>query len=483
MKRVFLFSSLFVLAAVANGCVTRERVIVVKEPADKTGAAATDGTSNGATGQKPIAADDTGIAQNDESDWGIKDPSDSQEYGRVIAKVANMVSDSDLTSRVRRRNLSLVNVTWEDTGRAQGSALGPNISDLTLQVRRRDPSGRFESSIMPVIRPPNFTDRTGDVPSDRFFVRIGNEQGQNLRSIPLTDVLKNLKGFASKPDSILGDGNVFAARDTHFLVSAQAVFLPIPKSGKAQFNPVLFNYQSAPGSPAVLTILVTRQGTSMQVIENKSEDATAAGWGQELYFDNKGQRAAFTAERKSDVVQRIEAQGGPKTEDDKSALQKGADVLFLVQIPLKHAQLGRLGGAMPGGPMGGGGGAPMSAAAPAAAPPAKSAAKKGGARGASADEGSDVENAVLGHGPNVGPFNEGHSLKIERDPKFPIRITVQFYKATSNGAVSDIDLDSISRSIGSVYEHADAVGSLVMPDGDPRRPTAWQKVPHEWFPW
>ena len=482
MKRVFLFSSLFVLAAVANGCVTRERVIVVKEPADKTGAAATDGTSNGAAGQKPIAADDTGIAQNDESDWGIKDPSDSQEYGRVIAKVANMVSDSDLTSRVRRRNLSLVNVTWEDTGRAQGSALGPNISDLTLQVRRRDPSGRFESSIMPVIRPPNFTDRTGDVPSDRFFVRIGNEQGQNLRSIPLTDVLKNLKGFASKPDSILGDGNVFAARDTHFLVSAQAVFLPIPKSGKAQFNPVLFNYQSAPGSPAVLTILVTRQGTSMQVIENKSEDATAAGWGQELYFDNKGQRAAFTAERKSDVVQRIEAQGGPKTEDDKSALQKGADVLFLVQIPLKHAQLGRLGGAMPGGPMGGGG-APMSAAAPAAAPPAKSAAKKGGARGASADEGSDVENAVLGHGPNVGPFNEGHSLKIERDPKFPIRITVQFYKATSNGAVSDIDLDSISRSIGSVYEHADAVGSLVMPDGDPRRPTAWQKVPHEWFPW
>lgn len=482
MKRVFLFSSLLVLAAAgaANGCVTRERVIVVKEPSgDKPAPVATEGTTTGDTGSKPVATD-TGIAQNDESDWGIKDPSDSQEYGRVIAKVANMVSDSDLSMRVRRRNLSLVNVTWEDTGRAQGSALGPNISDLTLQVRRRDPSGRFESSIMPVIRPPNFTDRTGDIPSDRFFVRIGNEQGQNLRSVPLTDVLRNLKGFAARPDSILGDGNVFAARDTHFLVSAQAVFLPIPKSGKAQFNPVVFNYQSAPGSPAVLTILVTRQGTSMQVIENKPDEATAAGWGQELYFDNKGQRAALTAERKSDVAARIEAQGGPKTEDDKTALQKGADVLFLVQIPLKHAQLGRLGGALPGGVSGGSGmAAPPSAAA---APAAKAPMKKGAAR-ASADEASDVEQAVLGHGPNVGPFNEGHSLRIERDPKFPIRITVQFYKATSNGAVSDIDLDSISRSIGSVYEHADAVGSLVMPDGDPRRPTAWQTVPHEWFPW
>jgi hypothetical protein len=475
MKRVFLFSSVLVLAALGNGCVTRERVIVVKESSADKNAVATAPQQTDA----PLATDGNGIANGDESDWGIKSPTDSQEYGRVIAKVANMVSDSDLSRRVQRRNLSLVNVAWEDTGRAQGSSLGPNISDLSLQVRRRDPSGQFESSIMPVIRAPNFVDRTGDIPADRFFVRVGNEQGQNLRSVPLTDVLRNLKGFAARPDSILGDGNVFAARDSHFLVSAQAVFLPIPKSGKAQFNPVLFNYQSAPGSPAVLTILVTRQGTSMQVIENKPDEATAAGWGQELYFDNKGQRAAFTAERKSDVEERIAAQGGPKTEDDKSALQKGADVLFLVQVPLKHAQLGRLGGAVPGtmaaAPM-----APQASAAPkkSAAPSAK-----GGAAFESAADRSDVEQAVLGHGPNVGPFNEGHRLKIERDPRFPIRVTVQFYKATSNGAVSDIDLDSISRSIGSVYEHADAVGSLVMPDGDPRRPTAWQKVPHEWFPW
>ena len=478
MKRVAFVTSLVLLAALGNGCVTRERVIVIKEPSGDPNAP----KPVAGDGEQPLATDgDRPATGDDDSDWGIKNPSDSQEYQRVIGKVANMVSDQDLSSRVRRRQLALVNVAYEDTGRAQGSVLGPNISDLSLQVRRRDPSGRFESSIMPVIRPPNFADRTGDVPSDRFFVRVGNERGQSLRSIPLTDVLKDLKAFAARPESILGDGNVFAARDSHFLVSAQAVFLPIPKSGKAQFNPVLFNYQSAPGSPAVLTILVTRQGTSMQVIENKSEDATAAGWGQELYFDNKGQRAAFTAERKTDVAERIAAQGGPKTEDDKTALQKGADVLFLVQVPLKHAQLGRLGGALPGGA---GGGMAPSAPAPMPMKPSAMAKKSASAESAAgAADKSDVEQAVLGHGPNVGPFNEGHRLRLERDPKFPIRITVQFYKATSNGAVSDIDLDSISRSIGSVYEHADAVGSLVMPDGDPRRPTAWQKVPHEWFPW
>ncbi|MBX3186381.1 MAG: hypothetical protein KF819_05165 [Labilithrix sp.] len=465
MKRAFVVTSLLALAAAA-GC-TRERVIVIKEPSsgvEKNAVATNDGA-----GDKPIATDPAG----DDGEWGIKNPSDSAEYARTIAKVANMVSDGDLTRRVQRRQLALVNVAWEDTGRAQGSALGPNISDLTLQVRRRDENGQFQQSIMPVIRPPNFVDRTGDIPADRFFIRVGNEEGKSLRTLALTDVLKNLKAFASKPDSILGDGNLFAPRDTHFLVSAQAVFLPIPKSGKASFNPVLFNYQSAPGSPAVLSILVTRQGTSMQVIENKGEDATAAGWGQELYFNNGGQRAAFTAERKSDVEQRIAAQGGPKTEDDKSALAKGADVLFMVQVPLKHAQIGRLGGPMPSGMAAAGGMAP-----PAAAPKAMEAesSKRGGER-------SDVEQAVLGHGPNLGPFNEGHKLRLERDPKFPIRITVQFYKATSNGVVSDIDLDSIARSIGGVYEHADAVGSLVLPDGDPRRPTAWQKVPREWFPW
>lgn len=466
MKRAFVVTAL--LAASAAACAPKEKIVYVKEPASSD--------AKQAKGDAPVATDPSD-GSGEQADWGILSPTDSQEYARVTDKVTNMVSDGDLQARVRRRSLSLVNVAWEDTGRAQGSALGPNISDLTLQVRRKDERAEFHASIMPVIRPPNFTDRTGDVPADRFFVRVGNEASPGrLRTVPLADVLRNLKAFASHPDTIVGDGNVLAPRDSHFLVSAQAVFLPIPKTGKAQFNPVLFNYQSAPGSPAVLTILVTRQGSSMQVIENKPEEATSAGWGQELYFDNKGQRAAFTAERKSDVEQRIAAQGGPKTEDDKSALAKGADVLFLVQVPLKHANVGRLGGAFPG-PMGGGA---MPPPPPAAAP---APMKKGAAPGAAAGEKSDVEQAVLGHGPNLGVFDEGHRLRIERDPKFPIRVTVQFYKATSNGVVSDVDLDSIARSIGSVYEHAEFVGSLVLPEDDARRPTAWQKVPREWFPW
>ena len=32
------------------------------------------------------------------------------------------------------------------------------------------------------------------------------------------------------------------------------------------------------------------------------------------------------------------------------------------------------------------------------------------------------------------------------------------------------------------HEHADFVGSLVLPPGDSLRPTAWNHVPSNWFP-
>ena len=408
------------------------------------------------------------------------------EYVRVVERVASMIGDPYLGTRVSQRGLSLVNVTWEDTGRAWGSALGPNISDFTLQVRHAvpamgtvepffddhdlGPAVEWHQTLMPVIRKPNFRDITGDVPADRFFVRVGNGSGKALVTVPLVDILRDLGRFASSP-ATLGDGRIdlSAPRDTHFLVSAQALFLPIPKQGAAEFNPVLFNYQSAPGSPAVLTILATREGTSVAVIENRAQDA-GVHWGQELYFNDAGKRAYFTAERRSDVAARIAAHGGPVNEGERSALARGADVMAMIQVPLRHDNHGVLAGAYPvygeysysftDDPLSAGGFGPNDATIR-----------------------TDLERAVLGHGFAAGPFVEGYGTKLVRDPTFPIRITIQFYKATATGDVSDADLTSIETSIGNVYAHADFVGSLVLPGEDERRPTAWQHVPDEWFPW
>jgi hypothetical protein len=426
-------------------------------------------------------------------------------FAAVVQRVSAMVEDPRLAEATARRGLSLVNVTWEDTGRAMGSALGPNISDFTLQIRHRvvrthpelidgmpaawfeapelDPTTgedvvQWQETLMPVIRHPNFTDVTGDVPADRFFVPVGNARGEALRSVPLLDVLRDLGRYASTPASLSGKPgatriDLSADRDTHFLVSAQALFLPIPERGAAEFNPVLFNYQSVPGSPAVLTILVTREGTSIAVIENRGEDQ-GLHWGQELYFNDGGQRATFSAQRRADVARRIAAQGWPRTAAERSMLGRGADVMALIQVPLVHANRGVLGGLGYGyefddDPLSGGLGlfGPSDEAIHVRPGPMR----------------STLDRAVIGHGARLGPFLEGHETALVRDAAFPIRITVQFYKATSTGEVTERDLDGIATSLASVYAHADYVGSLVMPADDAQRPTAWQHVPGEWFPW
>ena len=390
--------------------------------------------------------------------WGIRDT--DAGYENVIQQVVSMPMDGDLQSRAARHGLNVVNVMWEDTGRSEGSSIGPNISDLTLQVRRHVQGG-VRGDVLPVLRYPNFTDKTADVKLDKLWVRVGNQHdGSQTVTVPLSEVLENLREYLSDPDTLKGKGNFLASRDSHALVSAQHVFVPIPKGGKAEFNPVLFNYQSAPGSPAVLTLLVTREGTSATIVEN-NPDPIMPGWGQQLYFNNKGQRTVFTAERKSDVKKRIDS--GHAKASDAGALDEGADMLLLVQVPLIHKNVGYLGGV--GDLQGSDGYAMGEAEAPSAVAPMEKSS-----RGR-----SDVEQAVIGHGDDMGPFAEMGGMDLVRDDRFPIRVTVQFYKATSNGVVSEQDLASAASQIDKVYASGDFVGSLVVPEGKRDRPTDWLK--------
>ncbi len=378
-----------------------------------------------------------------------------QSFSDVISKVVNMPHDRGLQRLAQKSGLNVVNVMWEDTGRHHGSSVGPNISDVTLQVREQV-AGGVRTHLLPVIRHPNFSDKTADLRANKLWVRVGNEQGRELQAMPLSDVLGNLGRFLHDPESLLGHGDFTAKRDSHYLVSAQHVFVPLPHSGKAEFTPVIYNYQSAPSNPAVMTLLVTRQGMSATVIENRSGDQTLQGWGQQLFFNNDGQRTFFTAERLSAVKRRV--QNGQTTHQDKGALDAGADVMMIVQIPLKHRQV-RRNFLFDGVPL-------AESAAPAPAP--SSGARRTRGR-------SDVEHAVVGHGRDLGPFSEMRGLKLERDERFPVRVTVQFYRATSNGVVSRSDLRDVKRQIAKVYRSGDFVGSLVVPRADQRRPTEWTR--------
>ncbi|HEY9648025.1 MAG TPA: hypothetical protein V6C88_16740 [Chroococcidiopsis sp.] len=407
---------------------------------------------------------ESGSKSGTEPGPGNKDtmrPAPPDPYATVIQRTVSMVSDSEAIALAQRFGLNILNVTWEDTGRYNNSAVGPNISDMTIQVQHQDPQTRqYQLSLMPVIRFPNFEDRTADIPIDQFFVLVGNEQGRDLRRVSLRDLLDDVRRYLHEPDSWAGrETSLLADRDTHVLVSAQACFLPVPQGDTAEFNPVLFNYQSYPGDPAVLTILATREGTSITVIDNQ-RDAFAAGqtWGQRLFFNHDGDRASFTGQRLSE----FNNDSRPGTPTPDAAGEAGLNMVMLIQVPLKQRQPMRFA-------------AMEDSAVPLAMPAAPIA---GASRGP-----SDVEAAVIGHGELEGPFTEIDNLPIERDPDFPIRVTVQFYQATSNGVVSEANIRQIHDQIARVYDDADYVGSLVV-DGPSRRPTEYNgnhNQPSDWW--
>lgn len=364
----------------------------------------------------------------------------------MVSATAGMVRSGDAQALAGRHGLTIVDLTWEDTARSKGSAVGPNISDMTIQVESRDAEGGVHHTCMPVMRAPNFADVTGDVALSEFYLLVGNERGEPLRKIGLRAYLEDLPRYLTRADAWPGTrASLLVAGEEHVLVSAQACFLPVSRAGEATFNPVLFNYQSRAGDPAVLTVLVTREGTSATILDNHRDGFAAGGvWGQRLFFNQAGERASLTGRRVSDVVAERHADAGSRARATAEARASGVNVVLLVQVPLKQRE------------------------------PEDWDECVLAAHSLSETTGSDlsigdVEDAVIGHGDVEGPFTEVDA-EIERDDRYPIRVTVQFYKATSDGVIRAGDVADIAAQIRRVYAMADYVGSLVV-EGETGRPT------------
>lgn len=366
----------------------------------------------------------------------------------LVERIARMAEDPVVRAACQARGLDILNLTWEDTGRAKGSALGPNISDLTIQPldgpqhqrQQRDP-------LLPVIRFPNFADLTADVRIDDLLVLVGNHRGEALRPITLRSYLQDFRSYQHAPTGTMS-GSLLAERDEVVLTSAQACLLPVPAGGSVRFAPVLFNYQSRLGAPAVLVILATPEGTSAQVVENDPALAAGHAWGQRLFHNANGQRAGLLATRFSELKRPI-AEGATG-----AAVADGLSCVLVIQVPLVVARSQEWDS--------------LKGCAEACAPPAASA------RG--------MEQAVVQAGPVEGPWLGLHGCHIQRDVRFPIRATVQFYQATDTGSVASADLDRLAQTIHRVYATAQTVGSLVTA-GWTGRPTEAQVAawPQPWY--
>jgi len=371
----------------------------------------------------------------------------------LIDRVSGIAGNANAVNLCRNHGYGLTNLTWEDTGRAKESCWGPNISDLTIQVQRWDGRPLAGTRCMPVMRKDNFSDVSADVPMDQVRLLVGNECGAALHPVPLGDYLAQLPSYLSIPSSGTIVGSLRLPRDQVVLASAQACLLPVPATGEVGFTPVLFNYQSSPGNPAVLAILATPEGTSAQIIDGRAELSAGVWHGQRLFADRAGQRAPLRAQRASTVAAQL---GVPV-----SALPAGLDLVMVIQVPLVQHWAVRAKAADEDG----------ASAAPAAAP-----APLAGAPADCTDEQAGMESAVISAGPVEGPFPGLGGYTLERDPRFPIRVTVQFYQATDSATVSDADVARMAAAIDQVYLDANSVGSLVTA-GWTNRPTETTSPP------
>jgi hypothetical protein len=394
--------------------------------------------------------------------------------------VAGIASKADLQSKAQRNALAIQTISWEDTGRYKGSCWGPNISDMSLRVTHGRPdqtsSGNSQTpwsssrgTTLPMIRYPNFADHSADIPMENFQVTVGNEKaGGALRRIPLKEYLRNIGQYVQTGKGIACPSMWCEQKDARVLTSAQFCVLPLD-SGTTEFNVHLYNYQSSSDDPAVLVLVCSQKGTSAQAI---------FGGTTQLYFNNAGEAANYVAERLKDERKRL-----GKDLDAKMDVDEGErNALLIFQIPLVIKPRSRGFQLLMGGEESLESYVPKDASlcssnsyTPAAACGVKGIAK-GRSRGMDhgVDRGGDrgMDRAMLAVGKTHSKFEGIKDFTLERDTRFPIRCTFQFYLVTDQQDIPDSMWAEMKSDIDRVYAKATATGSLVT-ELNTGRPTEW----------
>jgi hypothetical protein len=343
----------------------------------------------------------------------------AEAYDRTAHKVAELPESFRTRERAARRGIEVVDVLREAAARAQPGA--PDFREPTIGMEVRVPGGDkpLAAVLAPVFRHPLAAPL--EVRLDRFFLRVGNQHGEPLRTVPLGPFLSDLGRYVTSPASLTGTASLgervslVSPRDSRVYVDVQAAIIPVPLRGRASVRPVVFASGAAPRSPALLAVVASREGTSVHVIENRPEDRSISGVGQALDFNEGGDRQAF-------------AIGG-----------RSVQTILVVQVPLASGHIEVHGDATSKVPV----------SAPLPAP-----GNDGEPRGA----------PVSG-----GPFVEGYGDRIERDESRVLRATVLLLYPVTDSDLSDSDWESIAGRLRAMASRPESAGTALLPDSDARR--------------
>jgi len=364
--------------------------------------------------------------------------------------VSNIVSNRNTQDLLRGYGLVAQHISWEDTARSKNSCWGPNITDMTL---------RAENENMPVIRKPNFSDITRDVPIGEFKLNIDGTV------LTLDEYLKNF-GKYSKTST----DSLFCERDSVVLTSTQCCVLPVEKGKNTDFCVRMFNYQSSKDESAVLVITVSKNGTSVQTLSGGTEN---------LYFNKNGEAHFYRVERLEDSRER---RGEEKTRVDSfkemKAEEKLENTLLVIQVPLKverrelpEEMFGASGQAFPiGYQCGSFSGINV---VQLSCSNNQSYEEEDGWFFANGPEVCPLKMRSTGapaRGMDMGQISIGKHAgtfpklpdKLVRDDRFPVRVVVQYYRTTDENNISEKNIRDIVEQLNSVDNKTVGSGSLVL---------------------
>ena len=341
--------------------------------------------------------------------------------GDAMREIMNLPNNSSVQRKAKTLGLNVQTVCWEDTGRWKNSSIGPNISDMTLLV---------DNKRMPVIRVPNYDDISVDLDIDKIRCPVGNENGSSkLSSVSLREYLTNISKYTGNTNL----HSMFIERDEKVICQSQCCILPL-ESGKVDFNVGLYNYQTYDNDePAVLVIVVSNRGTSTQIVKNGVT---------KLHLNLKGNAYNYSAERLKDV----RAKEGRELDGEMTQSEKSSNVLYVVQVPLKVKERKSWGYEST---FGGDNFENMTFGMK-----KQSTIIKKNSRG--------FDHAQIKEGSFVGRFEGTRNLKLERDERFPIRATIQLYRVSDSGDVSDELMSDIASSLTTVMSYGSDMSSLVV---------------------
>lgn len=230
------------------------------------------------------------------------------------------------------------------------------------------------------------------------------------------------------PDARVGV-NLSDTRDSVVLTSTQCCVIPVEKGKKTEFTLQLFNYQSYDENPAVLVILVSKNGTSAQIIEKSN---------QKLYFNDKGTSRYFDVERLQDARER---RGESKTRvssfNEMKHEEKLENVIMMIQVPLVVKT--------------------------------NPVRQEGLSVCNFRTRGTGMDMGQIGLGSSAGSFVGIKGIELVHDNRFPIRCTYQYYRVTDENFIGESDITDIATQFSQVSSVSLASGSLVVGDKTARK--------------